>query len=198
MRPRRKHRDMRSYAQHLRKVPLVGGLVDCGLSDHWDAISQIFITLTLSTTPIWLATLLLFAMADNAGYPTLKSAFHSTIADGELFMYCTALLAPMFWIALDDPPGAGAFPSKRSHMFLIGIIDLIAAGFFALGISGRHLNPQITLRLSTYLFYISLALLYLGTVYHINRMQNGAEIFRKEEETFSLRVRRHRQGGAGQ
>ncbi len=110
-------------------------------------------------------------------------------------MYCTALLAPMFWIALDDPPGAGAFPSKKSHMFLIGIIDLIAAGFFAAGISGRHLNPQVTFTLSTYLFYISLTLLYLGTVYHINRMPDSAEVFRKQEETFSLRVKQHRQGG---
>jgi hypothetical protein len=100
---------MQSYAQHLRKFPLFGGLIDCGLKDHWEATSQILITLILSTTPIWLATLLLDAMTDGAGYPAMKSAFLSTIANGELFMYCTALLAPMFWIALDDPPGAGAF-----------------------------------------------------------------------------------------
>jgi hypothetical protein len=189
---------MQGYAQHLRKFPLLGGLVDCGLKDHWDATSQIVITLILSTTPIWLATLLLVAMTDNAGYPALRSAFLSTIANGELFMYCTALLAPMFWIALDDPPGAGAFPSKKSHMFLIAIINVIAAAFFAAGVSGRHLNPTTILRLSTYMFCISLVLLYLGTVYHINRMQDAADIFRKQEESFSRRVRQHRRGGAEQ
>ncbi len=186
-----------SYAKYFRGFPLFGGLVDCGFKEHWDAASQILVVLILSTTPIWLATLLLYSMGDNGSYAELRAAFHSTIANGELFMYCTALLAPMFWIALDDPPGAGAFPSKRSHMFLIGIIDLIASGFFALGISGRHLNPSITFRLSTYLFYISLTLLYLGTVYHLNRMPDGAEVFRKEEASFSSRVQKHRQAEGG-
>ena len=122
-------------------------------------------------------------MADLiCSYRALNRLSRSTIPDNQLFMYCTAPSAPIFSITLDDAAGAGAFRAK-SHMFLIGIIDLIAAGFFALGISRRPLNPQITLRLSTYLFYISLALLYLGTVYHINRMQNGAKKFRKEKKT---------------
>jgi hypothetical protein len=182
------------YVRYLRGIPLVGGLVDCGVRDHWDAMSQTLVVLTLSTTPIWLATILLYAMSESAGFNALKSALHSTIANGELFMYSTALLAPMFWIALDDPPGAGAFPSKKSHMFLIGIIDLIASGFFALGISGRHLNPNVTFTLSTYMFYFSLILLYLGTVYHVNRMPNGAEVFKKQEGDFSISVKKHRQG----
>jgi hypothetical protein len=189
---------MRSYAQHLRKFPLFGGLIDCGLKDHWDATSQISITLIVSATPIWLATLLLYATTDNPGYSALRSSFLSTIANGELFMYCTALLGPMFWIALDDPPGAGAFPSKKSHMVLIAIINVIAAAFFAAGVSGKHLNPMVILRLSTCMFYISLVLLYVGTVYHINRMQDGADIFRKQEESFSRRVSQHRKGEAEQ
>ena len=184
----------RGYAQYLRGIPLFGGLVDCGARDHWDALCQTFVTLILSTTPIWLATVLLYGMGDNAGYPVLQAAFHSTIANGELFMYCTALLAPMFWIALDDPPGAGAFPSKRSHMFLIAVIDFIAAGFFAVGISGRHLNPSVTFGLSTYMFYASVLLLYLGTVYHVNRMPDAVGVFKEQEQSFSILVEKHRLG----
>ncbi len=63
----KKRGDMwQGFVQYLRRFPLLGGLVDCGLKDHWDAASQIFVTLTLSTTPIWLATLLLYAMAERA------------------------------------------------------------------------------------------------------------------------------------
>jgi hypothetical protein len=136
-------------------------------------------------------------MSDNTDN-ALRSAFYSTISNGELFMYCTALLAPMFWIALDDPPGAGVFPSKKSHMFLIGIINVVATGFFALGIAGKHLNPHVTFKISTYMFYVSLALLYLGTVYHVNRMPDGAEVFKEQEESFSAKVGKHRLGRRGQ
>jgi len=52
--------------------------------------------LLFSTAPIWLATLIVYATGNNLAYAAFKAAMHGSVAKGELFMYCTALLAPGF------------------------------------------------------------------------------------------------------
>jgi DNA adenine methylase len=92
---------------------------------------------------------------------------------GELFMYCTALLAPLFWVALTEPPGDREFPSKVSHMVFIGVINVVAAVCFALMAAGKHLNPIFTVRGSGYMFKASIVLLYLGTVYRVSLVEDA-------------------------
>jgi hypothetical protein len=169
----------------IREIPLLGPLADCDGSNHWESLGQTFITLLLSTTPIWLATIVIFGTGTELTYAAFWTALYSTITNGQLFMYCTALLAPIFWIALVDFPGARVFPSKVSHMLLIVIIDLIAAVFFGLTLAGKQVNPVFNFRLSTYMFAASVVLLYLGTVYHASRLPDVVGEFKKEENTFS-------------
>jgi hypothetical protein len=182
--------DLRNLA---REVPLLGGLVDCDGPDHWEALGQTFVVLLLSTTPIWLATLIIYGMGTDLKYSALTKALGSTVAKGELFMYCTALLAPIFWIALVDPPLARKFPSKVSHMVFIVVIDVVAAVFFGLTIAGKQLNEVFTFEVSMYMFLFSIVLLYLGTVYHISRIADGTAEFKKQETDFTAAVREHRQ-----
>jgi hypothetical protein len=177
---------------YVRAVPLFGGLIDCDGRDHWESLGQTFVILLLSTTPIWLATLVVFGTGTEMGSAAFQVALYSTITKGELFMYCTALLAPIFWIALVDPPGSRVFPSKVSHMVLIGIIDVIAAVFFGLTVAGKQLNESFTFKLSIWMFLSSVILLYLGTVYHTSRMPDATGEFRKQEEDFSAAYREHR------
>src|ERR1700692_2847508 len=94
------------YLNLVREIPVLGGLVDCSGKDHWDSLGQTTVLFLLSTMPIWLGTLIVYATGENAGFLAFKRAFYSTITHGELFMYATAILAPIFWIALSDPPGA--------------------------------------------------------------------------------------------
>jgi hypothetical protein len=169
----------------VRDIPLLGPLIDCDGSDHWESLGQTLVILLLSTTPIWLATLVIFGTGTEMSYAALWAALYNTITDGQLFMYCTALLAPIFWIALVDPPGARVFPSKVSHMLLIGIIDIIASVFFGLTLAGKHVNPVFNFRLSKYMFFTSVILLYLGTVYHTSRMPDVIGEFKKQENDFS-------------
>lgn len=171
----------------------MGGLVDCDGSDHWEAVAQTFVVLLFSTAPIWLAAIIVYGSGDDLALSALKAALHGTVAKGELFMYCTALLAPVFWVALVDLPGARAFPSKTSHMVLIAVIDLVAAAFFGLISAGKHLNQFFTFRLSTCMFGLSVLLLYLATLYHVSRVAEATAEFRRQEKDFTEAVQEHRE-----
>jgi hypothetical protein len=174
-----------------RGIPLVGPLVDCTLEDHSETLKQVFITLLLSTAPFWFGALILFATSLHTGL-TIKNAFWSTVWDGELFMCATSLLAPIFWMALEDPPGARKFPSRLSHMLIIVLVVALASVFFALGIANNHLKEPFTFHFSVAIFSISVALLYLSTAYHANRLLDAPAVFRQDEADFSAKYRRHR------
>lgn len=182
-----------AFRDYAREVPLLGPLVDCDFRDHWQSLGQTAVVLVLSTAPIWLAAIVVFSTGTEISLAAFKSSLYGTVSRGELFMYCTALLAPMFWIALVDPPRARVFPSKVSHMLLIGIIDIIAAVLFGLGVAGNQLNQHFTFPLSIWMFIVSVILLYLGTVYHNSRLPDATTEFRKQEEEFTTEVREHRQ-----
>ena len=180
----------RTYA---RAVPLFGGLVDCTWQDHWQSLKQTFVIVLLSTAPIWLGALIVYAEGLNLGVAAYMAALQSTVKNGELLMYSTALLAPVFWMALVDPPGAHVFPSKVSHMVLIGIIDLVAGAFFGLITAHQTLNQYFISILSRWMFFVSLLLLYLGTVYHSSRLPSIPQEFKRQEDTFSAAYGEHRQ-----
>jgi hypothetical protein len=174
-----------------REVPIFGGLVDCRGRDHWDALGQSFVLFVLSSMPIWLGTLIVYAMGDKVGCLGFKLALLSTFSRGELFMYATASLAPIFWIALTEPPGAREFPGKVSHIVLMVIISVIAAVFFGLLTAGNRLNMRFTFDLSVLMFLGSVVLLYLGILYHESQIRDAAPIMKKQEEDFSAEYREH-------
>lgn len=162
--------------------------MDCGFEDHVETVKQVVVTLLLATAPFSLGTLILCAiLGDNID---LKSAFWSTVWDGELFMCATSLLAPIFWIALEDPKGARKFPSRQALMILVMVIIAVSCMFFALGIAKSHLKQPFTFHISVWLFAASVIVLYLSTVYHTNRVSDSA--LREQEQEFLEQYRRHR------
>lgn len=181
--------DFKDYA---REFPVLGGLVDCDGHDHWESLGQTTVLFVLSTMPIWLGTLIVYATGEKTGYRGAGAAFYSTIAGGALFMYAAAFLAPVFWIALTDRPGERVFPGKLSHIILMVIILVIAAVFFGLITAGNRLNQRFTLKLSALMFFTSLILLYLGILYHANRTRDAGTVMKDEEQQFSARYHEHR------
>lgn len=178
-------------ADVLRRVPLVGPLVDCTVEDHGETLPQVFITLLLSTAPFWLGAVILYATKWHTGL-TFGNAFWSTVWDGELFMCSTSLLAPIFWMALKDPAGARSFPSKLSHIIAVLLIVIPASVFFALGLANNGLKEPFTFHLSVWLFWASVVLLYLSTAFHSSRLPDAPAAFRADEADFTANYRRHR------
>jgi hypothetical protein len=181
-----------SFKDYARETPILGGLVDCDGREHWEALGQTTVLFLLSAMPIWLGTLIVYATGEMTGPLGLTKAFFSTITRGELFMYSTAFLAPIFWIALADRPRIPVFPGKVSHIVLMVIISVIAAVFFGLETAGNRLNQGFTLKLSGVMFFTSLVLLYLGILYHEHRIKDGASLMKEEEQAFSAKYREHR------
>src|SRR4029077_347599 len=136
----------------LREIPILGGLIDCGGQDHWESLGQTTVLFVLSSMPIWLGTLIVYATGDKVGHGAVKTALLSTVGRGELFMYSTAFLAPIFWIALTDRPNMRVFPGKVSHIVLMVIISVIAAVFFGLQTAGNRLIQPFTFDLSVWMF----------------------------------------------
>ena len=180
------------FRNKLREIPIFGGLVDCDGHDHWESLGQTTVLFVLSSMPIWLGTLIVYATGEKTGCLAFISAFFSTISRGELFMYSTAFLAPIFWIALADRPNVRVFPGKVSHIVLMVIISVIAAVFFGLLTAGNRLNQGFTLKLSEFMFFTSLILLYLGILYHEHRIKDAPSIMKKDEEEFAENYREHR------
>jgi len=79
-----------------RGIPLLGGLVDCSWQDHWESLRQTAVIVLLSTTPIWLGAVIVYSFGVNLEFASFKDALQNTAGNGELFMYSTALLAPVF------------------------------------------------------------------------------------------------------
>jgi len=184
-----KREDVWNYA---REIPILGGLVDCDGRDHWESLGETTVLFILSSMPIWLGTLIVYATGDKIGGVGWKVALASTVAHGELFMYSTAFLAPVFWIALKDRPNARVFPGKVSHIVLMVIISVIAAVFFGLHTAGDRMNEKFALTLSIVMFFISLTLLYLGILYHQSLTNDAATVMKEDEESFSAQYRERR------
>lgn len=174
--------------RRIRYIPLFGPMVDCRARDYWETSGQTFVILLISTAPLWLGGLVVFGVNFQTNI-TIQAAFTSTIEHGELFMYCTALLAPLFWVALVDIPGGRPFPTKISHMVSMAVVDTIASVFFGLTVAGKQLRQPFAFWLSVSVFLASLTLLFLGTVYHSRRQPDPAEAFKQEEDDFSEAVR---------
>jgi hypothetical protein len=175
-----------------REFPVLGGLVDCDGRDHWESLGQTTVLFVLSSMPIWLGTLIVYATGEVTGRAGAKLALFSTISRGELFMYSTAFLAPIFWIALADKPNLRVFPGKVSHIVLMVIISVIAAVFFGLQTAGNRLNHRFTMGLSELMFATSLILLYLGILYHEHRIKDSSTVMKEGEETFAANYSEHR------
>jgi hypothetical protein len=70
------------------------------------------------------------------------------------------------------------------------LIELVASVFFGLTVAGNTLRQPFIFQLSVVIF-LSLVLLYLGTLYHSNRL-NAAEAFKQDEQEFSQAYEEHR------
>jgi len=101
------------------------------------------------------------------------------------------LLAPIFWIALDDPTGVAKFPNRSVMMVVVVVITIVASVFFAEELSRSHLQQPYTFHVSVVTFWAAVLVLYLSTVYHTNRL-NVPEAFRDQEASFRNAFRSHR------
>jgi hypothetical protein len=172
----------------IRKLPIVSGLADCRLGDHWEAFRELVPNLMVSLMPIWVGAFVILLHGDK-GY---WQAILGNINNGELFLYAASLLGPIFYMSLIDPPGSKQFPARLSHMFLVLIISVLSAVAFGLQRAGQSLNADFVYSASWLLFVAALVLLYLATAFKNMRMPSGPEDFKVGERDLAARLKEHR------
>jgi hypothetical protein len=157
--------------------PLIGGLGYCELGDHWKASQKVTFELIFATLPLSLGAIVIWL---NGAATGLWKALEISLWNGDLYIYSTALLAPMFWLAILEYPDRH-FPNKKALLAFIVLINSISALLFGFLRGGRSAVMQNVFSVSAVLFAISLFLLYLGTVYHYSLDQDPAKEFKDGE-----------------
>lgn len=146
-----------------------------------------FTGVAVSTAPVWLGALLgvidQVALSDHSkpradvpGFPVLYwKSLLATISNGELFMYTTAALAPVFYKAVatvgEETDTQKPFPGRWSHLVTVLLITIICSAIFG-KVRGEQVgDSDIVVNLSLGLYLFSVLLLYAATVYHEDRLR---------------------------
>ena len=182
---------MKTFFKVFGKIPLIGHLVDTSGIDHWTAVTELFPRLILSTLPFWLGSIVIYA-TNSAPDKEYFSILASTVNQGELLIFSTSLLAPFFYMALHDPAGSRAFPSRLPHAILVVIVTVVCSVLFSLRRAGVWVDLAFVCKASVGLTLFSLLLIYLAMVYHRARLRDPGAVMRENQADFVNALAEHR------
>ena len=180
-----------SIKSFIRMIPIFSGLPDVRKVDHWEALKEFTANLIGSTMPLWVGTFVVLVLSKGV-IGSYCEAFRGNINNGELFIYATSTLAPIYYMSLVDPPRARQFPTKLSHIITVSIIMVLSAVAFGLERAGQKLNNEFAYHSSIIFFILSLLLVYLATVYKNARFDLTEEELQEPERKFSKSFQDHR------
>lgn len=187
---------LRKMLRFVECIPLISGLSECSSDDYGEALKELFSTLVIATSPIWLGAIVIL-IAKPGVKPPLIGAYWNIVLEnvkkGELIIYCTTLLAPVFYLVLHDRKMEKAFPSRLSSIIVALVILFISGAIFAVQRAGLYFNPNAVFQVSVWLFFIAIFILYLAFVYNNSRFPNVAKVFRDNEKDFSNKFEKHRE-----
>lgn len=176
----------------LRIFPVWGGIVDCRRpKDYWNAAAEVFTIIIVSTSPLWLSAFGMITIDKSDEIEYLK-ALGMVTNGGELFLYTTSILAPIFYMVLRKGDIKKGFPNRLSHIIIIFIITIISAYFFGLKRSGSEIDTNLISNISRIAFFLSAILLYTAILYNNNRLSTSAEDVKAKERDFNIRYKKHR------
>lgn len=177
-----------SMKRSCRHVPLVGGLADARWSDHREALKEVGVNVLLSTAPIWLGCIFLLAFQNFA--MSLGEVIIRNVENGELFIYATSIVAPLYYFIFKDNDGNQKFPNAGSFMLLSAVVLLVGGCGFAvtrLGtVLGTHFKwDKATLFVFSFIVYLfAVIIVYLAHVYRNWRETGGAAVFATDTQDF--------------
>ncbi len=174
----------------VRKLPIFSGLPDCEPKDYLSAVKEVFPNIFLSTLPIWGGAFVVIISGQVSNY---WAAIGINVSHGELFLYAASFMAPVVYMAAVDPPGAGQFPSRLSHILVLIGITVLSALAFGAQKAGHKLIPTVALDVSAILFAASIFLLYIASIYQHKRLPKlTEEDFHSNENDFRKEYKGHR------
>ncbi len=177
-----------SVKRFCRSIPLLGGLVDARGRDHLEAMKEIGINILVSTAPIWLGCLFL-ELFRKYELP-LGQAIGKNVETGELFLYATSILAPLYYFIFKEEEGIQRFPNAGSFILLSLVVVLVGVAGFTFTRLGPVLGISLSwdeatmFTFSLTLYLISIVIVYLAHVYRNWRETGGPSAYSTDTQDF--------------
>lgn len=170
------------------KIPIFHDLADCPCSFHAATIKEMGITFIFSFMPIWLSAALIYFFTDAS---SVYDSIILNINNGELLIYCNSIIAPIFYIALEESEHYKSFPSKIPHLLIFIIVMLFAAVCFSLQKIGVKFNSNSIVPFSIATLFISLFIRYSSATLNKWRRSPSA-MMSKQTATYVQQYQTHR------
>jgi hypothetical protein len=177
-----------SIKSFCRGLPLIGGLADARRRDHREAVKEVGVNILLSTAPIWLGCIFLWAFQKFAMSP--GAIIIRNVENGELFIYSTSIVAPLYYFIFKESEGNQKFPNAGSFMLISAIVLLVGGCGFAVTRLGTVLGTDFRwdkvklFVFSAILYVIAIIVVYLAHVYRNWRETGGAAAFATDTQDF--------------
>jgi hypothetical protein len=169
----------------VRRLPLISGLPECKYPHYRDAVKKVVVNLILSTSPLWLGSLIVFSVDVQRAktFSAYVSVLRDALSEGEMLIFATAAIAPMFYFALTPPRAAATrdFPGRISHIVCGLLIFMICTALFGAQRSGVKIDPNFILPGSLVVYCIAILMIFVATVYR-NWRDSSDEVARAAEE----------------
>ena len=167
---------------------------DTDAKNHTDAANELIYSVGLATSPIWLGSLLAFAIDPATGntlYDFL-SVLGQVTKQGQLFIYASATLGPVFYIIIREWRDEKNIPSSLWLQLLSILVLIVSIAFYGIQTAGVWVDQDVSFPLSIGLFSGAVILLYIVKVYDNARIPNLRDLTRNEEEEFTKSLRQRR------
>lgn len=102
------------------------------------------------------------------------------IKNGELLIYCNSIVAPIFYIALEESEHYKTFPSKIAHLLIFFLVMVFAAVCFSLQKLGIKVNSNNIVPFSIIALCVSLFIRYSSATINRSRKNPASEMSRQQ------------------
>lgn len=181
-----------TFREKLVNWPIVGGLAYCRWKDLVKTLEEIIPKFLIAVLPIIFSALFL-RYASNP-HVTFPNAITKNLENGELYLFCTSMLASIFYIALrdrgNDKPG---FPNQITHLlFVVGTIAL-SSFIFGLQRAGISIDSELTIDISYWFLGATLIMVILATTINNGlNSPNPIKFQKAQTEDFFDKFKQHR------
>lgn len=177
-------------------MPIIGQVLTVRRSELAEALREFSIGFFLSILPLLVSALygLIFVTKREWYFLVTES-----IRQGDLFIYSTGLLGPLFYIVQKSRAEASRFPHGTAFFFLSVALLLFSAIGYALiranlvGTSSMPMNEVFVSNFSLGVFGTAVVMVFLCLAYK-NRVESGAvDEVRQDEQNLTEALQRHRE-----
>ena len=133
--------------------------------------------------PLWLGVLLIIA-SKGGNLNKVYTLLNENITNGDLLIYCNAIVAPIFYLALAEIRGKETFPTKMFHILFFVLIMIFSATTYALRLAKFDFNESFISYASYCTLFVSLCILYTSAVLNRGRKDLPNQIMSRQTKSY--------------